>query len=427
MPLMKEKPVIAAIIAEYNPFHNGHRYHIEETRKRTGADYILVLMSSYFTQRGEAAVLDPYRRAEAAIACGADAVLELPAMISTGNADLFAKGAVSLLHQLGCVDYLSFGTEVPEEDLPLLLRAAEYFTEGSEKEAMLSERIRAYLKGASGYPEAREKALIDLDGPEVAELLRGSNNQLAVLYLARLLELSSGIRPFPVMRKGGAHTDMGVSKETDIASASAIRAMLREGRSGVANYLPAAEGAACLTDPDRVIRMDDFSAQLHLKLSSMSDAERMEILDVSKDLAVRIRSFEKQNPLYTWDEMAAGIWRKGHTYARIDRTLLHILLGIRAEDVLAWKQLGYPAMIHLLAVRESAKELPGILNRNAALPILIRRSDVPAVTEASSRSRLMETCLMTDRLAEALYREAGYLHHRMETYDSLHNAYMIKC
>ena len=146
---------IAGIIAEYNPFHNGHKYHIEQTRKITGADFIIVVMSGNFTQRGTPAIMDKYSRARMALENGADMVLELPSCYACGSAEYFADGAIALLDKLGCVDYVCFGSECG--DIELLRPIAEILATEPEN---YSEMLRAELKSGATFPRARNRALI---------------------------------------------------------------------------------------------------------------------------------------------------------------------------------------------------------------------------------------------------------------------------
>lgn len=224
--------ITAGIIAEYNPFHRGHRYHIEETRKRTGAEYIVVVMSGDFVQRGEPAIVDKYCRAEAALTNGADLVLELPVYYATASAEFFATAGVTLLHNLQCVEYLSFGSEWAQVDnleslAELLLREPEEYRQ------LLREELR---KGCN-FPAARENALRCLMGKEQAEtakLLQQPNHILALEYVKAIRRLPSSIRPVAIPRKGSGYHE--ISMDGLFPSASAIRRELSAHGSGRKPY-----------------------------------------------------------------------------------------------------------------------------------------------------------------------------------------------
>jgi predicted nucleotidyltransferase len=180
---------IAGIVAEYNPFHNGHQYHIEETKKQTGADYIIAVMSGDFVQRGAPAFLDKYERARAALLGGCDLVLELPVIYSTASAEFFASGAVRLLDGLGICAFLSFGSE--EGNLKPLYQLAELLTEEPEEYKRI---LKLHLKSGLSFPAAREQALEEyfltnlkeMRNISIPSFLKGSNNILALEYLKTL-------------------------------------------------------------------------------------------------------------------------------------------------------------------------------------------------------------------------------------------------
>lgn len=167
------------IIAEYNPFHNGHQYHIEQARRITGADAVVCVMSGSFVQRGDCAVADKWTRTHAALLGGADLILELPVYYSLAVAQLFAFGAVATLNALGCVDFLSFGIEA--DSLSQLDTLAKKLVYENDK---IKVETQKYLDGYTGYPAARQKALTALYGVE-EDLINTPNNMLALEYLCR--------------------------------------------------------------------------------------------------------------------------------------------------------------------------------------------------------------------------------------------------
>ncbi|HJC22740.1 MAG TPA: nucleotidyltransferase family protein [Candidatus Eisenbergiella merdavium] len=246
---------VTGIIAEYNPLHKGHEYQLKEARRLTGADYIVVVMSGCFTQRGTPAVLDKYDRARMALSCGADLVLELPVRFACASAEYFASGAVSVLNATGCVDTLCFGSECG--DTQALLSAAAFLNR-AEQSPEYHTRLRGAQKAGLSYPAARSRALEDFGGGDPS-LFSLPNNILGIEYCRALETLKSPIRPLAIRRRGSYHdtrlqetaslpegngedapfisasigddasfgNDAPFSGDTPFSSASAIRAALR--------------------------------------------------------------------------------------------------------------------------------------------------------------------------------------------------------
>ncbi len=216
---------ITAVVAEYNPFHHGHAYHLSATRAETGGK-ILALMSGNFVQRGEPALLDKWTRTRMALNSGADLVLELPAVYATASAEYFAAGAVRILNGLGCVDFLSFGAEAG--DLSPLLGIAKRL---SSPDPLLEEELKTRLKSGASYAAARQAALARTMGKEQAACVKQSNNILAVEYLKALHKTSSPITPLCVKREGADYTsaDMIGRYPSALAIRGALKADIRAG------------------------------------------------------------------------------------------------------------------------------------------------------------------------------------------------------
>lgn len=216
---------VVGIVAEYNPFHNGHRYHIEEARKCTGADFVVVVMSGDFVQRGEPAVIDKYHRTEMALSQGADLVLELPAAFACASAEYFATGAVSLLHALGCVDTLCFGSECGHLDL--LEEIADLFI---QEPSEYKEYLKTALKSGYSFPAARDEALKEyfaedlVKTAQIASVLSAPNNILGIEYIKALKVLGSSIRPVTITRMGQGYHETTFSDS--FCSATALRRLL---------------------------------------------------------------------------------------------------------------------------------------------------------------------------------------------------------
>lgn len=216
----------AGIVAEYNPFHNGHAYHIARTREN-GASAVVCVMSSWFVQRGETALMHPNARAHMALMNGADLVVSLPVPWACAAAQTFARGAVGLLDAMGCVDTLSFGSECADIEL---LRAASRAVD----DYTVRESMRANLLSGVSFASARQRAVEELD-PRVASVLSSPNDTLAVEYIRAIDTLKSELAPFAVRREGAGH-DSGEAVNS-FASASFIRSRVRAGE-GFADLMP---------------------------------------------------------------------------------------------------------------------------------------------------------------------------------------------
>ena len=353
---------IAGIIAEYNPFHSGHAHHIRETRRLSGCDYVLVCMAGSFTQRGEAACLDKWSRARAALLCGADAVFELPALWAVRSADAFARGGAAILSGLGC-DILSFGCETA--DMELLWRLAEL---GETEPAPVSEAIRAGLAAGKSHARARGEALAEYLGV-APELLNAPNLILSVEYLRAIRELNSPLRPLAVPRVGDYRdTALGA-----FASASAIRAALARGeRTAALGCVPEAAREIVSAAPG-MHAPDDLL--LHA-LRSMNDAQLASLPGADEGLDRRLARCAREAA--TQAELIDMLKCKRYTRARLARLCAHALLGFTRELLRAHP---LPARARLLGMREDARPLLAELSARATLPIVsdpVKLRDDPA-------------------------------------------------
>lgn len=348
---------ISGIVCEYNPFHNGHMYHIEETRKK-GATHIVAVMSGNFVQRGDIAVLDKFNRAEIAVKLGADLVIELPVQYSLAPAELFARGAVHLLHSLGVVDELSFGSEIG--DISRLISAAEAMAEIAE-----SPKIREYTEKGYTYAKAVSAVLGEVN-PEAAKITAEPNNILGVEYIKAIRHFSSDISPFTVMRAGAAH-DSGDTCES-FASASYIREHMAES----AAFLPEISAKAISGDTADIHRLERV---ILYRLRTASLEEIKNTSDCADGLAERIYSARNSVSL---DEFFETVKTKRFTMARIRRIILSLLIGIKSEDM---KNL--PPYIRILAFNERGREILGAAKGKSLIPFdtsLVKLSRINAIS-----------------------------------------------
>ena len=371
---------ITGIIAEYNPFHLGHAYHLNKARELTHADYLVVVMSGDFVQRGEPAIADKYLRTRMALENGADLVIELPVLFSTAGGADFARGSVALLDRLGIVDNLCFGSEAG--DLRSLLSAAENL-DGLSPET--ESNIRSALKEGLSYPAAVAKALCNSDGAisSGADLISSPNNLLGIEYCRALKQFSSTIRPMTIARLGGYHdslpndaTKPHPNTETMVfASASALRAYFSElpvsdALDQIRTYVPEAV-SRLLNDAANVsfpMTSDDFSDALFLRLLEHSSQSLAELSDVADALADRILNILPG--ARSFSNLAETVKCKSYTRLRINRTLIHCLLGITSTSLRDVKNSGYAHYGRVLGFRETARPLLKELSEHSTIPLI---------------------------------------------------------
>ena len=317
---------VLGIIAEYNPFHNGHLYHLQESIRIAAPDYTVCVMSGNFTQRGEPAMADKWNRAAAAVKNGIDLVLELPFAFACNNAEYFAAGAVDILNRLGCVTHLSFGSEAGE--LSALNGAAEYLSCEDEE---LKNSIKEFADQGMSFPKARYEAVKKCRGDSYSDVLKSANNILAVEYLKQLHLTGSKMEPVTVKRYGTGYHDKDSFE--DIASASAIRDKLSKSDSikEVSTFLPI-ETCQVLQNIDRGVNLsfNDFY-QLLLYQILTSDAERLgSVLSATEGLENRVKKAAAESA--DMNSMIKAVLSKRYTYTRIHRLLTHILIHLDKES-----------------------------------------------------------------------------------------------
>ncbi|MBQ9991592.1 MAG: nucleotidyltransferase [Lachnospiraceae bacterium] len=373
----------AGIIAEYNPFHQGHRYHIEETRRLTGADYIIVVMSGNFTQRGQAAIMDKYGRAKLALENGADLVLELPVCFAVSSASYFASGGVSLLDKLGVVDFLSFGSEGGSTEE--LLSLSSFLLEEPEN---FKAHLQTALKQGYTYPKARALALEKSFPEGKSELVSSPNNILALEYCTALLAFHSSIIPLPVKRLHSGYHDTGLSP-TGYSSATAIRRVLiREIPALLEEQLPSSVYKYLKKEYDKTLPLDinDFSPLLQYRLL-MEQPENLTLYaDVHRELADRISG--RIYSFTTYEDFCDQLKTKELTHSRISRSLLHILLGLKEDALQATKEEGYSRYAKILGFRKSAAPLLHAIKANTSIPLIPKLADSAKSLDPVSRTML---------------------------------------
>ncbi len=355
---------MVGVIAEYNPFHLGHAHHLAEARKLANADAVVAVMSSVFTQRGDAAILSPADRARMALSCGADAVFALPATWATRDAEHFALGGVALLAGLGC-DAISFGTEAA--NLPLLSETARLL---ESPDVDFSADVQARLAQGVPYPAALAAAL-EAVHPVRGALLAQPNSTLAICYLRAMLRLGVKMDVVPVQRIGGYH-DSAIGG--GLPSATALRGALLRGDWGNVRAAMPEPAYAILREAaaqGRIHRPEALDAPLLYRLRTMSADDYAALPDVSEGVERRLMAAAES--ALSREELLQSAKTRRYPYARLSRLATHVLLGLTNDDLQAQS---LPEAAWLLGFRRDARPLLRHFKAHAALPILSKAADV---------------------------------------------------
>lgn len=332
---------ILGIVAEYNPFHNGHKYHIDEAKRRVNPDAVFCVISGNFVQRGEPAVFNKFIRAKSAVNNGIDVVFELPLFACLSSAEIFAMNAVSALQYAG-VTHLSFGCET--DDLELLNNIADIVIEEPDNyKKILKENLN---KGVS-FPKARE---IAVNAVIPNDVLKSPNNILAIEYLKAIKRLNSNIVPVPVKRFMADYHSLDV--KDNIASASAIRNMIKQ-KSDISNFVPE------IIDMKPVF-INDFEQMLMYKLRSSVKEDFLALQDVNEGLENAF--VNAVNTSITLDEIIEKVKSKRYTLSRVKRILFNLLLEIPKENSLYY--------LRILACSSHGKKLLPFLTDTSSLPVV---------------------------------------------------------
>ncbi len=354
---------LTGIVAEYDPFHNGHRYLIEQARKN-GASHIIAVMSGSFMQRGECAILPKHERAEAAVRAGVDLVAELPQVFACASAQRFACGAVETLKACGCVDTLCFGSECA--DVHSLENAAE---------ALENVEISKYTAMGYSYPRAIRSALEESGKNDLAEIFSSPNDTLAVEYL----RAANGAFNTLAVRRTVAHDDDAANG--GFISASAIRKMLLSGSEMYNQYIP--ETTADIIRRCREKGLCPASIKNNERailaiLRSMSADDFARLPDVSEGLENRIVRAVRENN--TIEDILSDIKCKRYTYARLSRIISCAYLGITKDDIEK-----KPQYIRVLAFNDKGTEILKKMKKTALLPVVMRSKDIANLNTEARR------------------------------------------
>lgn len=405
---------VTGIVAEYNPFHKGHEYQINYCKKKMHSDYVIVVMSGDYVQRGTPALLPKHLRAEMALRCGADLVLEMPVSVSTASAEAFAMGGVSILDGLNVVDQLCFGSEYGE--VSALQELASVLIKEPEEYRVL---LKTFLSEGLSFPAARSQALIeyfknphhfegdDFDGiltpllNQIVQILNSPNNILGIEYCKALLRLNSKIKPVTLKRQGmGYHettlNEQSTSTSEHFASASAIRNALKSDSeiNEVLKEVPdeAVPLLKTAVKKKEFLLEDDFSLLLQYCLLNETPESLSGYADMSKDLASRI--YNQINHFENFTQFTELLKTKELTYTRIQRSLLHTILKIKEQP----EKIPYA---RVLGFRKSSSPLLKEIKQHATIPLITKAADATGILSADGQE-LWNTNLRASNIYESV-------------------------
>lgn len=384
---------ITGIVAEYNPFHKGHAYHIEQAKKHTGADAVIVVMSGSFTQRGAPAIIDKYSRAKMALLGGADMVIELPSCYACGSAEYFADGAIALLDALGVVDSICFGSECG--DISLLRPIAKVT---AEEPPEYQKILRSDMKSGRTYPQARNAALAHCI-PEFAayeNVIGTPNNILGIEYMKSILRRKSNIVPYTVKRTGSDYHSYRYGDNVFSSSMALRHSLDMQGRLElIKDQMPENTYPILLEEMNRHFPVfpRDFSAMLEYKLLVEEPNGYTSFVDINKDLSDKITSCIYCS--YDYEQLCEMLKSKNLTYARVSRLLCHILLNLRKKDLEAYRENGTVFYAHVLGFKDDERNILGYTAKNSSIPLITRTAEWRNLEQKYARRQFEQDILAT--------------------------------
>jgi predicted nucleotidyltransferase len=419
---------VVGLITEYNPFHNGHKYHIEQAKKITGADYCIAVMSGNFVQRGTPAVIDKYSRTKMAIQNGVDLVLELPVCYATGSAEYFAHGAISILDKIGVVNTLCFGSECG--DISLLTSAARFLLHAPSE---FENQLQDYMREGLTYPAARLRALEQsmkdsgsADYHSLSKVLTEPNNILGIEYCKALINFSSSIEPITIQRISAHYHEKELSSARTLAiSVSELTTPVISSATAIRNTInhPSELSAAAITAaaqsvPEDVAQFlrdyyqitypmteEDFAAIIKYKLSQEDNQALANYLDVTPDLADRLKNLKDFNKNIS--SLIQEIKTKNMTLTRINRALLHILLNIKTDTIKTYMEADYTPYARILGIRKESSPLLRSIEKYGRIPTITKVSKAKDQLNPLGMQMLTEDIFAADIYNQAVYHKYG--------------------
>lgn len=352
------------IVAEFNPFHNGHKYLIDSARQM-GAENIIIAMSGDFVQSGDISFMSKEAKTKAALLCGADMVVSLPVYFSTASAEFFAHGAISIFKNIG-IDSIIFGAET--DDIEGIKKIAGIL---ANEPFEYSELLNQFLKNGDTYPRARQKAISVYTGDEtLSEILSSPNNILGIEYCKAIIALNANIEAFAIKRAGASYHETTLANEV-CSSATALRELYNNTNSyidSISDYVPE-EILPLYKDEYKKsypVTVNDIMPYLlpRLLMYEFSDSDIFDMTTELKNRIIKMSDFPAEH-----DALIKEIKTKNETYGHISRALCHLLLDIKD---LKTKECPY---IRILGIKADKTVLLSMINSNSAVPVITKTAE----------------------------------------------------
>ncbi len=358
---------VLGIVAEYNPLHNGHLYHIQNAKEQAGADYVVAVMTGNFMQRGNTSIVNKWEKTKMAINSGVDLVIELPTLYSISSAENFASGAIKILNEIGIITHISFGME--EKDIQTLNNISQLLCQEPIKYKMI---LKNQLNEGISYPKARQNAIVRyLDDNKYENVLSGSNNILAIEYLKAIRKQKSKIIPIGIRREKVFYNSKKIIDE--YASSTGIRSLLiRNQLEDISRVVPSSSFNILienLKNGTYTLDISSYSHEIMYKLRNMNLKELSNLPEVSEGLenAIKQASCKTNNII----ELINMIKSKRYTQTRIQRILLYALLGINKSDIeMSKKTTPY---VRVLGCSENGKKLLSEISSKAKVITSVKK------------------------------------------------------
>lgn len=401
------------LITEYNPFHMGHKYHIEQSKKLTGATNTLVIMSGNYVQRGTPAFMDKHTRAKIALKNGADVILELPVPFCCTSAEYFALSAITLLNKTGVVDYLCFGCEI--DNLQLLNEIATVLVDAKNLSIHpLNDLIKKHLKQGLSYATARSNGLCEFfeKNININEIINQPNNILAIEYLKALIITGSSIKPVPLKRTVSSYHDN--NDNDSMYSASSLRGTINKNMSDLSS-----KALDQLFEFDNLYKDNllesypimerDYNSILGEKLlfCKLNNIDFSSYNGIDNDLSNRILNTLDNNPFYDWNSFVEAIKTKNIAYTTISRALLSILLDIKKTDFEAYLNNKISSYIRILGFHKEASPILNQIKKHNKISLIGQLSELNSnpnlILNATDKS-MIDKSIYCDELYNTIIR-----------------------
>jgi len=401
---------ICGVIAEYNPFHNGHRLQLTNAIEKTNADICIVIMSGMFTQRGDIAIVPKFLRTQMALSQGADLVIELPVCYVLQPAEYFALGGVGILNALG-VDYISYGTEAFSEYDRKVIDSFVTMTNSPSDEFEL--QIKNSLKEGVAYPQARALAFKKITASEDISILKRPNAILEIAYKNAIHRLNSNLIPIPVPRVGDDYHE--IYPKSKIASATATRNLIHSKKEYM-DFLPSQCSSliSSYLSENKAAHINMLYPYLMHTLTVSQDTLKL-LPDVNEEIYNRMLNSAKTS--YSTDEYISNVSTKRFSSARISRAVMHSILNI-SEDLISSIRTNIPLYARVLGVKKGKNEVLGILSKQASIPLFT------SVANPNLTTNLQKALLKHDIAATNLY---NFTINRPELYNQDYTQKLIIC